>query len=201
MSEAACQWRQTDDEHTPDTWQADCGAMWTFTDGGPKDNDMNFCPNCGKPLSQIDNAMTNKKDPYASEAETQALLASDTRTAAERKLAQMMVERGVDEQGAEAYPILWEIAVNLLDEGVATVCCGDFAACLQPCTPRGEWLAKQSAPEQKRPPNCGTGYCSCIECVMKPAQPTPTKCRKCGDADPAFTDVCQAPACGMREAP
>jgi hypothetical protein len=22
--------------------------------------------------------------------------------------------------------------------------------------------------EQKRPPNCGTGYCSCIECVMEP---------------------------------
>ena len=24
-------------------------------------------------------------------------------------------------------------------------------------------------PEQKRPQNCGTGYCSCIECVMKPS--------------------------------
>ena len=23
---------------------------------------------------------------------------------------------------------------------------------------------------QKRPQNCGTGYCSCIECVMEPAQ-------------------------------
>lgn len=35
----------------------------------------------------------------------------------------------------------------------------------------------------------------------QPAQPTPTKCWKCGDADTAFTDVCQVPACGMREAP
>ena len=26
-------------------------------------------------------------------------------------------------------------------------------------------------PAQKRPQNCGTGYCSCIECVMEPAQP------------------------------
>ena len=27
---------------------------------------------------------------------------------------------------------------------------------------------------QKRPPNCGTGYCSCVECVMEPAaQPAP----------------------------
>ena len=25
----------------------------------------------------------------------------------------------------------------------------------------------------KRPQNCGTGYCSCIECVMEPAQPLP----------------------------
>jgi hypothetical protein len=24
-------------------------------------------------------------------------------------------------------------------------------------------------PEQKRPQNCGRGYCSCIECVMEPA--------------------------------
>jgi hypothetical protein len=27
----------------------------------------------------------------------------------------------------------------------------------------------RSAPVQKRPQNCGTGYCSCIECVMEPA--------------------------------
>ena len=26
-------------------------------------------------------------------------------------------------------------------------------------------------PVQKRPQNCGTGYCSCIECVMEPKQP------------------------------
>ena len=25
-------------------------------------------------------------------------------------------------------------------------------------------------PAQKRPQNCGTSYCSCIECVMEPAQ-------------------------------
>ena len=28
-------------------------------------------------------------------------------------------------------------------------------------------------PAQKRPPNCGTGYCSCIECVMEPEQQEP----------------------------
>ena len=28
-------------------------------------------------------------------------------------------------------------------------------------------------PEQKRPQNCGTGYCSCIECVMEPRNQEP----------------------------
>jgi hypothetical protein len=55
-------------------------------------------------------------DPYASEEETKALLVPDTRTQAERKLAQMMTECGADEQGAEAYPILRQIAVELLAE-------------------------------------------------------------------------------------
>jgi hypothetical protein len=35
--------------------------------------------------------------------------------------------------------------------------------------------AAQPAPVQKRPPNCGTSYCSCIECLMPPAQPAPVK--------------------------
>jgi hypothetical protein len=32
--------------------------------------------------------------------------------------------------------------------------------------PRGKNSLAQ--PEQKRPQNCGTGYCSCVECVMEP---------------------------------
>lgn len=172
-----CQWRQADTISMPDTWEADCGAAWTFTDGGPKDNSMKFCPQCGHPLKQIDNAMTHKNDPYASEAETQALLAPDTRTEAERKLDKMMDELGAWEQGAEPYPLLRHIALELLKKQL------------------------EEQPAQKRPPNCGTGFCSCIECVMEPKQPAPTKCWKCGDADPAFTDVCQVPACGMREQP
>ncbi len=172
-----CQWRQADTISMPDTWEADCGAAWTFTDGGPKDNSMKFCPQCGHPLKQIDNAMTHKNDPYASEAETQALLAPDTRTEAERKLDKMMDELGAWEQGAEPYPLLRHIALELLKKQL------------------------EEQPAQKRSSNCGTGFCSCIECVMEPKQPAPTKCWKCGDADPAFTDVCQVPACGMREQP
>ena len=37
------------------------------------------------------------------------------------------------------------------------------------------WAGWQAAlaeqPAQKRPQNCGTSYCSCIECVMEPEQP------------------------------
>ncbi len=32
-------------------------------------------------------------------------------------------------------------------------------------------------PQQKRPQNCGTGYCSCIECVMEQAQQEPVAWR------------------------
>lgn len=49
----SCTWRQQDIDHMPDTWWADCGAAWTFTDGGPKDNGMNFCPKCGKICEEI----------------------------------------------------------------------------------------------------------------------------------------------------
>jgi hypothetical protein len=42
-----CHWIQMDNEHTPETWQGACGAVWTFTEGGPKDNDQAYCPKCG----------------------------------------------------------------------------------------------------------------------------------------------------------
>ena len=51
----------------------------------------------------------------------------------------------------------------------------------------------RSAPVQKRPQNCGTSYCSCIECVMEPAQQEPpcktggqciSKCQQCAVQEP-----------------
>jgi hypothetical protein len=37
---------------------------------------------------------------------------------------------------------------------------------------RSNAIAKNTVPTlQKRPQNCGTGYCSCVECVMEPAVP------------------------------
>jgi hypothetical protein len=47
-----CTWTQSPDPSTPDTYSATCGAMWTFTDGGPTDNNMNFCPKCGSKVTE-----------------------------------------------------------------------------------------------------------------------------------------------------
>jgi hypothetical protein len=53
----------------------------------------------------------------------------------------------------------------------------------------------RSAPVQKRPQNCGTSYCSCIECVMEPAQQEPpcktgsqctSKCQQCVVQEPVW---------------
>jgi len=31
-------------------WDTSCGKAWRFDDGGPKENNMNFCHCCGKTL-------------------------------------------------------------------------------------------------------------------------------------------------------
>jgi hypothetical protein len=38
----------------PDTFDATCGVVWTFTDGGPAENDVRFCPGCGAAVSVAD---------------------------------------------------------------------------------------------------------------------------------------------------
>ena len=45
-----CLWSCDDDENMPGTWDGACGAKWTFTDGGPIENDLRYCPQCGKPV-------------------------------------------------------------------------------------------------------------------------------------------------------
>jgi hypothetical protein len=46
-----CVWRQDDEGN----WFADdpCSAGWQFITGGPSDNDMSFCPVCGRPLEMV----------------------------------------------------------------------------------------------------------------------------------------------------
>jgi hypothetical protein len=57
LDRGCCAWKQHNDTNMPDTWEADCGAMWTFNEGGPKANDMKFCPNCGKPTIEADHGV------------------------------------------------------------------------------------------------------------------------------------------------
>ncbi len=56
------------------------------------------------------------KDPYASEADTLALLRPDQRSDAEKKLDAMLEERGAWEQGSDAYPILYQFALEQMVE-------------------------------------------------------------------------------------
>lgn len=55
-------------------------------------------------------------DPYASEADTLALLRPDQRSDAEKKLDAMLEERGAWEQGSDAYPILYQFALEQMAE-------------------------------------------------------------------------------------
>jgi hypothetical protein len=44
---APCTWTKSADPHMPDTFHSTCGVVWTFTDGGPGENNVHFCPKCG----------------------------------------------------------------------------------------------------------------------------------------------------------
>ena len=45
-----CGWKCAG-EFDPDTWETNCGHAWTFVDGGPKDNNVNFCMYCGNKVA------------------------------------------------------------------------------------------------------------------------------------------------------
>lgn len=45
--ERTCTWTNCDDDYMPGTWDGSCGAKWTFTEDGPAENSMKFCPECG----------------------------------------------------------------------------------------------------------------------------------------------------------
>jgi hypothetical protein len=45
-----CAWTKSNDPNMPDTFDSNCGVVWTFTDGGPGENNVRFCPGCGGKL-------------------------------------------------------------------------------------------------------------------------------------------------------
>ena len=50
-----CHWKDDDDGVFESHWEADCGFEWIFTEGGPKENGMIYCPSCGKRIKALDN--------------------------------------------------------------------------------------------------------------------------------------------------
>ena len=42
-----CAWRRDADADYGDSYDGACGVKWIFSDGGPSDNGMEFCPSCG----------------------------------------------------------------------------------------------------------------------------------------------------------
>ena len=49
-----CEWTEEDPWGvTPNTWQTTCGNLFTYTEGGPFENDAKFCCYCGKKLAVV----------------------------------------------------------------------------------------------------------------------------------------------------
>jgi hypothetical protein len=47
-----CTWTKAPDPNMPDTFSATCGVVWTFSEGGPAENGMVFCPGCGSKVTK-----------------------------------------------------------------------------------------------------------------------------------------------------
>jgi hypothetical protein len=47
---AVCEWTQDADFEMGDTYHSSCGELWSFIDGGPKENRVSYCHHCGKPV-------------------------------------------------------------------------------------------------------------------------------------------------------
>lgn len=47
MNNSECIWTEEEEY-----WETACGNLFCLNDGTPADNDMKYCPYCGKPLNQ-----------------------------------------------------------------------------------------------------------------------------------------------------
>ena len=42
-----CTWTEQDDKDMPGTYESSCGEMWSFIEGGLKENRVTYCHHCG----------------------------------------------------------------------------------------------------------------------------------------------------------
>ena len=42
-----CTWTEQDDKDMPGTYTSSCGEIWSFIDGGVKENRVTYCHHCG----------------------------------------------------------------------------------------------------------------------------------------------------------
>ena len=42
-----CTWTEQDDKDMPSTYESSCGEMWSFIEGGLKENRVTYCHHCG----------------------------------------------------------------------------------------------------------------------------------------------------------
>ena len=50
---AGCEWTPDADFEMGDTYHSSCGELWSFIDGGPKENRISYCHHCGKPVKLL----------------------------------------------------------------------------------------------------------------------------------------------------
>lgn len=46
-----CKWKQANEDFTD--YESECDNLFTFFDGGPKDNHFIYCPYCGKKIAEV----------------------------------------------------------------------------------------------------------------------------------------------------
>ena len=52
-SDLRCKWKKVEDYSGDVRWETECDEAWQFTEGGIKDNNVNFCPYCGKQIKAV----------------------------------------------------------------------------------------------------------------------------------------------------
>ena len=50
MENEICEWHLDDEEMN--AWESACGLVWCLNEGTPKENEMAYCPKCGRHLTQ-----------------------------------------------------------------------------------------------------------------------------------------------------